>query len=236
MKTNVQKYLNFKIDWYLITASSLVLIAAPNAQAQSNIVPDDTLGDKSSIVNPDADGFAIDLITGGAQRGQNLFHSFSEFNVSEGRSAYFSSPNASIANILSRVTGNNISEIFGTLGTIGESQPNLFLINPNGILFGDNASLDLGGSFVATTADSIQFGEQGFFDATNPEAPPLLTVQPSAFLVNQLNNGSITNQSFANSTTEGFVVNGEVGRTIEGLQVLDNNCFLLACEYLMEKV
>ena len=168
----------------------------------------------------------IETITGGAQRGQNLFHSFQEFNVTEGGAVYFSSPNADIANILSRVTGNNVSEIFGTLGTSGVSQPNLFLINPNGIIFGENASLDVGGSFVATTADSIQFGEQGFFAASNPETPPLLTVQPSVFLFNQVNSGAITNLSSANSTALGFAVNGASDRPIQGLQVLDNQSLL----------
>ncbi|MDV2997617.1 MAG: hypothetical protein N4J56_007322 [Chroococcidiopsis sp. SAG 2025] len=59
---------------------------------------------------------------------------------------------------------------------------NLFLLNPNGIVVGQNAQLRIGGSFVASTADAIQFGEQGFFSATDPNAPPLLTVNPSAFL------------------------------------------------------
>ena len=78
----------------------------------------------------------------------------------------------------------------------------MFLINPNGIIFGENASLDVGGSFTATTADSIQFGEQGFFSASNPETPPLLTVQPSAFIFNQVNPGSIQNSSTASAGTD----------------------------------
>ncbi len=78
-------------------------------------------------------------------RGANLFHSFREFNVEEGRSAYFTNP-APIENILSRVTGDNPSQILGKLGVLGNA--NLFLINPNGIIFGQNASLDVRGSFV----------------------------------------------------------------------------------------
>ncbi len=71
-------------------------------------------------------------------RGCNLFHSFQEFNVDEGRGVYFSNPD-NIVNILSRVTGDNISQILGTLGVLGNA--NLFLINPNGIVFGPNARL-----------------------------------------------------------------------------------------------
>jgi filamentous hemagglutinin family protein len=87
----------------------------------------------------------VEAIGGGAQRGQNLFHSFQEFNVSEARGAFFFSPDAAIQNILARVTGGNRSEILGVLGTFGNSQPNLFLVNPNGIIFGGNAQLNVGG-------------------------------------------------------------------------------------------
>ena len=78
------------------------------------------------------------------------------------------------------MTGGNASNILGTLGVDGAA--NLFLMNPNGILFGENARLDLGGSFVGTTANGVQFGEQGNFSATNPEAPGLLTVNPDDFI------------------------------------------------------
>jgi filamentous hemagglutinin family protein len=190
----------FCLNLYLLISSGIILCPA-TSYAQSNIVPDNTLGNESSVVTPD-NSAAQELITGGAQREQNLFHSFQEFNITEGRGAYFVSPNEDIANIFSRVTGSNVSEILGTLGTTGLSQPNLFLINPNGIIFGENASLDIGGSFTATTADSIEFGEQGFFSASSPETPSLLTIQPSAFLVNQLNPGTIENNSVASADTD----------------------------------
>ena len=144
--------------------------------AQSNIVPDSTLGAENSTVIQNFGGQPVEEIAGGAQRGQNLFHSFREFNVSQGRGAYFLSPNAAIQNILARVTGGNPSEILGTLGTLGASSPNLFLINPNGIIFGQEARLDVRGSFVATTAPSLAFPDGNQFSATNPQAAPLLTV------------------------------------------------------------
>ncbi|NEO88395.1 MAG: filamentous hemagglutinin N-terminal domain-containing protein [Spirulina sp. SIO3F2] len=149
-----------------------------NAQAQ--LMPDNTLGGENSVVTPvDA---LNDRIDGGATRGANLFHSFQEFNVGNGRGVYFANP-GSINNILTRVTGNNISEIFGTLGVLGDA--NLWLINPNGIHFGPNASLDIRGSFTATTADGVWLGTEQF-SATNPQAPPLLAIEPGALFVNQL--------------------------------------------------
>ncbi len=127
---------------------------APPAMAQ--IVPDNSLGREGSVVVPNQNirGIPSDRIDGGAVRGGNLFHSFQEFNVDVGRGAYFSNPD-SIVNILTRVTGDNISNILGTLGVLGNA--NLFLINPNGIVFGPNARLDVGGSFFASTADGILF-------------------------------------------------------------------------------
>ncbi|HEY9834596.1 MAG TPA: filamentous hemagglutinin N-terminal domain-containing protein, partial [Stenomitos sp.] len=188
--------------------------------AQSNIVPDATLGAESSFVVPNFNGLPVEAIAGGAIRGQNLFHSFAEFNVSEGRGAYFFSPNAAIVNILARVTGTNPSQILGTLGTFGNSSPNLFLMNPNGIIFGQNASLDVGGSFVATTANAIRLGNTGLFSATQPQTSNLLTVNPSAFFYNQLaNQRQIVNRSTATTTV--------LGTPTIGLQVPDGRSLLL---------
>nr|MDJ0636237.1 filamentous hemagglutinin N-terminal domain-containing protein [Xenococcaceae cyanobacterium MO_188.B29] len=140
----------------------------------AQIIPDATLGAESSVVTPDnIKGIDSERISGGAVRGSNLFHSFQEFNIDEGKGAYFNNP-AAIQNIFSRVTGGNPSEIMGRLGVLGNA--NLFFLNPNGILFGENASLDIRGSFLATTAESILFPDGNKFSALNPEAAPLLTV------------------------------------------------------------
>jgi filamentous hemagglutinin family protein len=159
-------------------------------RAFSQVTPDNTLGDESSVVNTRDE--TSDSIDGGAVRGQNLFHSFEEFNVGEDRGVYFANPD-DVNNIFSRVTGNDVSNILGTLGVDGAA--NLFLINPNGIVFGEGASLDVQGSFAATTADGIEFGEQGFFGVSNPESPKLLTINPSAYLFNQVAPGAIINNS-----------------------------------------
>jgi filamentous hemagglutinin family protein len=167
----------------------------------AQVVPDETLGsERSRVRRSTVRGREADLIEGGAARGRNLFHSFREFSIREGDAAYFANP-AAIENIFSRVTGSNPSNIQGLLGVDGAA--NLFLMNPNGILFGPNASLDVQGSFVGTTANAIGFGDLGFFSATNPDVPStLLTVNPSAFLFNQIPVGNIANLSIAPAGTQ----------------------------------
>ncbi|NJN74135.1 MAG: filamentous hemagglutinin N-terminal domain-containing protein, partial [Limnothrix sp. RL_2_0] len=96
-------------------------------------------------------------IQGGTQTGANLFHSFQEFGLSSGAIANFLS-DPSIVNILGRVTGGNASMIDGLI----QANPNLYLMNPAGIIFGENASLNVGGDFFATTADQICFEENCF--------------------------------------------------------------------------
>jgi filamentous hemagglutinin family protein len=159
-----------------------------NDAMQAQIVPDNTVGSQVERVNAQRD-----RITGGTTRGSNLFHSFSEFNISEGRAAYFANP-AAIKTIFSRVTGNNPSRIFGTLGVEGNA--NLFFINPNGIIFGSNATLDVRGSFIASTSNSIAFSNGENFSATNPNAPPLLTIDvpvPIGLVFESDNTGIIVN-------------------------------------------
>ncbi|MGG6268888.1 filamentous hemagglutinin N-terminal domain-containing protein [Leptolyngbya sp. AN03gr2] len=176
-----------RLFWLLLSLTAPLCAGSTLAQ----IVPDGTLGSEQSRVAPRALGGSS--IEGGAIRGFNLFHSFSDFNVSDGARAYFANPTG-IQNILTRVTGNTSSNINGTLGVDGTA--NLFLLNPNGIVFGQNARLDVRGSFLGSTANDIQFGNQGAFSATAPQPPsPLLSISPSALLYTQLKGGSITNRA-----------------------------------------
>ncbi|MEG4070353.1 filamentous hemagglutinin N-terminal domain-containing protein [Microcoleus sp. Pol11C2] len=161
----------------------------------AQIIPDSTLGAESSRTVLDTiNNIPSDRITGGATRGVNLFHSLREFNIREGRGAYFENPSG-IANIFTRVTGGNPSNILGTLGVLGNG--NLFLINPKGIIFGPNARLDLRGSFIGSTADSIAFNNGFEFSSTNPQTSPLLTVNIPVGLRFRDNPGAIVNQSTA---------------------------------------
>jgi filamentous hemagglutinin family protein len=171
-----------------------------SAIACAQTIPDRTLGDRNSVVVPNAqlrNGLLVDRIDGGAIRGSHLFHSFQQFNISPGRGLYFSNPSG-ITNIFSRVTGGNASNIEGVLGVLGNA--NLFLLNPNGIIFGPNAKLDIGGSFIASTASSIKFSDGIEFSATAPESSPLLTIAVPTGL--QFGNAaaSITNRSQADDT------------------------------------
>ncbi len=160
----------------LLTLGGITLSVLPGIAQE--VLPDDSLGVESSrvrqVVNND---LVLDVIEGGQSRGPNLFHSFTSFGVGAGRAVYFENP-AGIEQIFSRVTGNAASRIDGTLGVSGSAD--LFLLNPNGILFGPGARLDLAGSFIASTADAFDFGADGIFEVLNLGAAPLLTlkVQP----------------------------------------------------------
>ena len=215
---HIQKARIKSILYYLCLISTIFSQSLP---AKAQITPDNSLGAEASQLNQNVliNGALGDKINGGAKRGSNVFHSFSEFNIQDGQRVYFANPTG-VENILARVTGGKASNIFGTLGVDGAA--NLFLINPNGILFGEKAQLDVQGSFVGTTANGVQFGNQGIFSATNPQAPALLTVNPSVLFFNQINQGAgIQNNSIAPAGRN------PAGLNTFGLRVPDGKSLLL---------
>jgi filamentous hemagglutinin family protein len=189
------------------TLSSLCLHHPALAQIQSD-------GMTATQVNS-ANGlnFAID---GGARSGNNLFHSFSQFSIPTGGSATFNNA-LDVQNLFARVTGGNVSNIDGVLSASGSA--NLFLLNPNGVLFGANARLNLGGSLLTTTASSIQFSDGTEFSAKNPM--PLLTMSVPIGLQIGDNPGAITIQGNGHrlSTSDSLGFAPLVQTTRSGLQL-----------------
>jgi filamentous hemagglutinin family protein len=159
---------------FLAAFTTSLLTAGMALPAMSQVISDNTT---NTIVKTDNNNFTI---INGIEKGNNLFHSFSNFSVNTGSSATFDlveTPN--ITNIFSRVTGGNISEINGLIDTInGNNSVNLFLMNPAGIVFGKDAILNISGSFVGTTANSIKFSDGSEFSAVNATTPLLTMTVP----------------------------------------------------------
>ncbi|HEY9749662.1 MAG TPA: filamentous hemagglutinin N-terminal domain-containing protein, partial [Allocoleopsis sp.] len=151
--------------------------------AQAQITP----GGDGTVVNPN--GSSTIEVTGGTQAGSNLFHSFDQFNVDAGQTANFVDPG--VQNILGRVTGGNASLINGILQVTG-GNANLYLMNPAGIIFGSGASLNVPGSFTATTANGIGFGGN-WFNAIGSNNYANLIGNPTSFAFTMAQPGAIVN-------------------------------------------
>lgn len=152
-----------------------VFISSLSAPISAQIVLDDTFGHQGALRGPD---FAIGSELG-QQHGGNLFHSFRDFNIHQGESATFSGPN-SVNNIISRVTGGTASTINGLLrSTIPKAH--FYFLNPAGIIFDKQASLDVQGAFHVSTADSLRFDDGSQFHASQPQNSLLTVASPQAF-------------------------------------------------------
>ncbi len=152
---------------------------------------------------PGATGTVVDTvgtvstITGGQTTGTNLFHSFTQFGLAQDATANFQTP-AAIANVLARVTGGNASVINGQIQLLGNTGANLYLMNPSGVIFGPNSTLNVPASFAATTATAIGFQDdvgssQSYFNAVGNNIYANLTGGPTSLLFPPGATGSIVN-------------------------------------------
>ncbi|WP_427159379.1 filamentous hemagglutinin N-terminal domain-containing protein [Aliinostoc sp. HNIBRCY26] len=197
----------------LAVTTSVILNHSQSAVAE--IIEDKTLPDNSQVTLS-RETF---LIEGGTQIGNNLFHSFSEFSLPENYIAYFNN-HTDIQNIFSRVTGNKPSYINGLIQV--NPRANLFLINPNGISFGAKARLQIGGSFFASTANSINFNNGEKFSTKPEESSPLLTVKTPIGLQIGINKEKPLTQVETLETPIGLEFTAKPGNiTVQGEPLLD---------------
>src|SRR3954462_12800874 len=149
-----------------------LLTAAP---VQAQIVTDGTVGPKVSL-----SGSSVDIGANlGTRSGDNLFHSFEKFGIATGQTATFTGP-GDIKNVISRVTGGEVSNIDGTLASrVG--QADLYFLNPAGVMFGPNAQLDVPGSFHVSTAHELRFADGARFSALDKTGSGLTIAPPEAF-------------------------------------------------------
>src|SRR5215472_6321445 len=220
---SVKKREQDRVILSFILACSLVLAFNPTSLVQaSSPITSSGLHTQVSAPLPLASGQTQYNITGGTRPGGgvNLFHSFGNFNVPTNNIANFLNsgsidlngtllaPNLPTANILGRINGGNPSSIFGMIQTNGPGgfpNANLFLMNPNGFLFGPTAAINVGGMVSFTTADYLRLADGVLFNAVpNAAADALLSAAPvAAFGFLGSNPGAITVQGSQFTVTEG---------------------------------
>ena len=169
-------------SWVLLIGSLTGWSLVNSSPLKAQITSDGTAGTEVNTVNH------VTEISGGTKANSNLFHSFQDFSVATGSTASFNN-SSDISNIVGRVTGGNISNIDGLIRANGNA--NLILINPGGINFGANASLDIGGSFLGSTAESVIFEDGTVFSAANTPVEPVLTISVPVGLQLGQNSGGI---------------------------------------------
>ena len=187
---------NRSIFLSLCFSSSLMGMGLTLPPGLAQVVSDGTVGTTVS-------GGPNFTITNGTQVGGNLFHSFSQFSVPTGGAAIFNNA-LTVQNIFSRVTGGSVSNIDGLIQANGTA--NVFLLNPAGIVFGPNARLQIGGSFLGSTASSIRFADGTEFSATNATGTPLLTINAPVGLNFGTNPGAIQVNTPAASNSQGLTI------------------------------
>ncbi|WP_322742775.1 two-partner secretion domain-containing protein [Synechocystis salina] len=185
---------NFRL--FCLTLLACLSGFAPHTLAQNVTAANDGTG---TTIDTQGNQFNIG---GGSLSGdgQNLFHSLQQFGLDQNQIANFLS-NPDIRNILTRVVGGDVSIINGLIQVSG-GNANLFLMNPAGMIFGPNASINVPGDFVVTTGSAIGFGNDQWFQAIADNDYGALVGSPTQFAFDLANPGLIINAGDL-SVTEG---------------------------------
>ncbi len=160
---------------FIVGVFVIIIILNPQSPAYAQVTLDGTMGTSVLLEGPD---YRI-RAEYGHQAGTNLFHSFQDFNINTDESATFSGP-GSVRNIISRVTGGNSSWINGKIRS-AITGADLYLVNPAGVMFGADATLDISGSFHVSTADYLRMQGNERFYAMPREGEELSAAPPTAF-------------------------------------------------------
>ncbi|MGF1603574.1 MAG: filamentous hemagglutinin N-terminal domain-containing protein [Thermosynechococcaceae cyanobacterium] len=176
-----------RVNRQIYTLIGTLIVAGLSAleAAQAQVIPDGTVPTQVS-------GERNISISKGQQVGSNLFHSFEQFDIPANGSVFFDGPTG-VQNIITRVTGTSASQIDGSIRANGSA--NLFLLNPNGVTFGPNASLNISGSFLASSATSLRFADGTQFSTQSPPPGALLTMSAPVGLQFGAAPGALVNQS-----------------------------------------
>ena len=179
---------------YSVAAVATFLLGclAPSVGVAQHITIDGSFSAGQTLIGPN---YTIGANLG-KQVGGNLFHSFGIFGLSQGENATFTGP-SSVTNVIGRVTGGTVSSINGAINS-SIAGANLYLINPSGIVFGPNATVNVSGSFHAASADYLRMSDGAKFQATNPSGSTLSAAPPAAF-------------GFLTATPGAITVNGTLG-------------------------
>lgn len=115
----------------------------------------------------------------GTRSKDNLFHSFAKFQIDAGETASFEG-DPTVRRIITRVTGPDPARIYGILSSPSAST-DLYMISPNGIVVGPDATITVEGAFHASTANSIAFPDGTRFSAVPGPRGALSVAAPESF-------------------------------------------------------
>ena len=195
---------------FVVFACHLIFFTS---QVAATVKTDGSVGPAQILLGPD---YIInnDL---GTTVGNNLFHSFQSFSIDQTESATFNGPHT-IENVISRITGGEVSNIDGLLRSeIGTTA--FYFINPAGIVFGKNARVDVPGDFNASTAAELRFADGTAYNTLSDSISTLSMSAPESLGFLAPHSASI---SFKGSQLE-FSPESALSLSAGDINILDND-------------